>query len=39
MLCMNFQFVKQWATIGCFSLAVISGLIQNGKAQQRVKTS
>ncbi|NEO56588.1 MAG: hypothetical protein F6K54_28050 [Okeania sp. SIO3B5] len=32
---MNFQFVKQWATISCFSLAVISGLIQDGQAQQR----
>ncbi|NEQ35857.1 MAG: hypothetical protein F6K40_05985 [Okeania sp. SIO3I5] len=31
---MNFQFIKQWATIGCFSLAVISGLIQNSQAQQ-----
>jgi len=31
---MNFQFVKQWATIGCFSLAVISGLIQHSQAQQ-----
>ncbi|NEP76758.1 MAG: hypothetical protein F6K39_00305 [Okeania sp. SIO3B3] len=31
---MNFQSVKQWATIGCFSLAVISGLTQDGQAQQ-----
>ncbi|NEP77195.1 MAG: hypothetical protein F6K39_02830 [Okeania sp. SIO3B3] len=31
---MNFQFVKQWAAISCFSLAVISGLTQDGQAQQ-----
>ena len=31
---MNFKFIKQWATIGCFSLAVISGLTQHTQAQQ-----
>ena len=31
---MNFKFVKQWATIGCFSLAVISGLTHHTQAQQ-----
>ncbi|MGK7960698.1 COP23 domain-containing protein [Crocosphaera sp.] len=31
---MNFQFIKQWATIGCFSLAVISGLTQDSQAEQ-----
>jgi len=31
---MNFQFLKQWATIGCFSLAIISGLTQHTQAQQ-----
>ena len=31
---MNFKFIKQWLTIGCFSLAVISGLTQHTQAQQ-----
>ena len=31
---MNFKFVKQWATIGCFSLAIISGLTHHTQAQQ-----
>lgn len=31
---MNLQFVKQWATIGFLSLAVISGLTQYSQAQQ-----
>lgn len=31
---MNFKFIKQWATIGCFSLAVIFGLTQHTQAQQ-----
>ncbi|NEQ75014.1 MAG: hypothetical protein F6K23_19415 [Okeania sp. SIO2C9] len=31
---MNFQFVKQWATIGFLSLAVISALTQYSQAQQ-----
>ncbi|NEO57091.1 MAG: hypothetical protein F6K54_30880 [Okeania sp. SIO3B5] len=31
---MNFQFVTKWATISCFSLVVISGLVQNSQAQQ-----
>jgi len=36
---MNFQFIKQWATIGCFSLAVISGLTHHTQAQQKGKCS
>ena len=31
---MNFKFIKQWATIGCFSLAVIFGLTQHTQAEQ-----
>ena len=31
---MNFKFIKQWATIGYFSLAVIFGLTQHTQAQQ-----
>ena len=31
---MNFKFIKKWLTIGCFSLAVISGLTQHTQAQQ-----
>ena len=31
---MNFKFIKQWLTISCFSLAVISGLTQHTQAQQ-----
>lgn len=31
---MNFKFVKRWATIACFSLAVVTGLTQHSQAQQ-----
>ena len=31
---MNFKFVQRWATISCFSLAVIFGLTHHSRAQQ-----
>ncbi|NEQ40585.1 MAG: hypothetical protein F6K40_31900 [Okeania sp. SIO3I5] len=31
---MNFKSFKRWATIGCFSLAVVAGLTQHSQAQQ-----
>ena len=36
---MNFKFIKKWLTIGCFSLAVISGLTHYTQAQQKGKCS
>ncbi|MDJ0516245.1 MAG: COP23 domain-containing protein [Trichodesmium sp. MO_231.B1] len=32
---MRFQFVNKWATICCFTLAVVAGLSQHSQAQQK----